>query len=147
MKIPIKNYAFIDGSFNPKTKVYGCGGFVVDQYGQPHLIQASGNHPVLALMRNVAGEILGAKMAASLAFGLGMKKLSIFYDYEGIENWVTGKWKPRKEETQKYEQFMKIMMKNGLRLYFHHVKGHAGIPENEEADRLARAAVGLRPKE
>ena len=57
-KLPTKNYAFIDGSFNPATRVYGCGGFLIDHLGKKHIIQKNGNDPGMAKMRNVAGEIL-----------------------------------------------------------------------------------------
>ena len=59
LKIPKKNYAFIDGSFNPETNVYGCGGFLSDQKGKKHVLKASGYNKRLAKMRNVAGELLG----------------------------------------------------------------------------------------
>lgn len=78
MKIPSKNYAFIDGSFNPSTKVYGCGGFLIDQVGKKHLIQGRGNDPAMAKMRNVAGELLGARNAIKLAQKLQMKKIDTF---------------------------------------------------------------------
>ncbi|MFQ9072177.1 MAG: hypothetical protein ACLR43_05120 [Faecalibacillus faecis] len=29
-----------------------------------------------------------------------MKHISIYYDYEGIEKWVTGEWKAKKEITK-----------------------------------------------
>lgn len=143
MKIPSKNYAFIDGSFNPATMVYGCGGFLIDHVGKKHIIQGSGNDQKMAKMRNVAGEILGAIKAVGLAKDLGMKKLTIFYDYDGIAAWPLGKWKCKKKETRDYAMFIWKMMNLGLKIYFIHVKGHAGVPENEEADQLAKLAVGL----
>lgn len=142
-RVPSKNYAFIDGSFNPDTKVYGCGGFLIDQYGKKHIIQMKGSDPAMAKMRNVAGEILGAMRAVYIAQKLGMKKLTIFHDYEGVAAWVLGKWKCKKPETRHYAMVMWKAMENGLKLYFRHVKGHSGVPENEEADQLAKLAVGL----
>lgn len=38
VKIPKRSYAFVDGSFNPVTKIYGCGGFLIDQFGNRHII-------------------------------------------------------------------------------------------------------------
>lgn len=146
MKIPSKNYAFIDGSFNPATAVYGCGGFLIDHLGKKHIIQGSGDDQKMAKMRNVAGEILGAIKAVGMAKDLGMKKLTIFHDYEGIAAWPLGKWKCKKKETRDYAMFIWQMMNLGLKIYFSHVKGHSGIPENEEADQLAKLAVGLEVK-
>lgn len=146
MKIPNKNYAFIDGSFNPATAVYGFGGFLIDHLGKKHIIQGSGNDQKMAKMRNVAGEILGAMKVVSLAKELGMKKLMIFYDYNGIAAWPLGAWKCKKKETMDYAIFIRNIMDLGLKIYFYHVKGHSGIPENEEADQLAKLAVGLEVK-
>lgn len=146
MKKLTKNYAFIDGSFNPATKVYGCGGFLIDQIGRKHIIQKSGNDPRMAKMRNVAGEILGAMTAVEIAQKLGMKKLTIFHDYEGIAAWVLGKWKCKNPEARDYVMVMWRAMASGLKIYFSHVKGHSGDCRNDEADQLARLAVGLEVK-
>lgn len=142
-KLPKKNYAFVDGSFNPNTKQYGCGGFLIDQYGKRHVIQGSRSDPEKARMRNVAGELLGAEMAVNLAYGLGMRCLKLFYDYDGIEKWVTGEWNAKKPHTKSYVAMVRRLVKNGLKVTFQHVDGHTGIPGNEEADRLAKEAVGI----
>lgn len=147
MKNLTKNYAYVDGSFRPETGTYGSGIVLTDQYGDIHKYMSCGNKPELAKMRNVAGEIIAAMLAVTFAKGLGMHRLTIFYDYEGIENWVTGKWKANKPETKKYSKFMKYEIKRGLNIIFHHVKSHAGIHENEEADRLAKLAVGIIKKD
>lgn len=143
MKLPKKNYAFVDGSFNPANGVYGCGGFLIDQFGKKHIIQACGKDPEMAKMRNVAGEILGAKEAVRLALDLGMKTLKIFHDYEGVAMWPMGLWKTKKPVTKDYALFMRGAVASGLNLTFEHVKGHSGIPGNNEADRLAKEAVGI----
>ena len=142
-KKPKRNYAFVDGSYNPDTKVYGGGGVLVDQYGNRHLIFESGKNPRMAKLRNVAGEMLGAQIIVEKALALGMKKLMIFHDYEGVANWVTGRWKCRKPETQTYANRIHDIMRKGLKITFKHVKGHSGILENEEVDRLAKMVVGI----
>lgn len=144
MNKPTKNYAFIDGSFNSQKNIYGCGGFLIDQLGKKHIIQMWGNESEMVKMRNVAGEIIGAIAAVELAQKLGMKKLTIFHDYKGISEWVLGNWRCKKKETRRYAMAMWAAMEAGLKIYFKHVKSHSGIEGNEEADQLAKLAVGLK---
>jgi ribonuclease HI len=140
MEIPEKNYAFVDGSYNPKTGVYGYGAIIVDQYGLRHKIHGIGTDKETSKMRNVAGEILGSRKTVELAIELSMKVITIFYDYDGIANWPLGKWKCKNKHTQEYAKFM-----NGtpINIIFQKVKGHSGILENEEVDRLAKESVGI----
>lgn len=137
------SYAFVDGSYNIKTKVYGWGGFLIDQLGNKHILQGSGNDSSLRGMRNVAGEVLGAGNAIETALKLGMKELTVYYDYAGIEKWVTGEWKGKKKGTIAYIDLANRAIKSGLKLYFKHIKSHSGNIFNDEADRFAKKAVGL----
>lgn len=134
-------YAFVDGSYNKTTGVYGYGGFLVEN-GNTHVINGSGEKPELSAMTNVAGEICGVIKALQLAMELGLKELTIFYDYAGLEFWITGKWKAKKEYTQKYVRCVEFA-KTKLNLKFIKVTAHTGIPGNEEADRLAKQAAGI----
>ena len=131
----------MDGSFNPKTKVYGYGGFLIANY-QKHILMGSNNDTEMATMRNVAGEIDGSIAAIKKAIELGLKELTIFYDYAGIEKWATKDWKRNKKGTMAYSSFIDEAT-NKIKLNFVHVKGHTGIEGNEEADQLAKKAVGI----
>lgn len=135
------DYAYVDGSYNVATGVYGYGGFVVVS-GVKHVVTGSGSDPEMASMRNVAGEILGSTAAIKKAIELGVKKLDIYYDYAGIEMWATGKWKRNKKGTVAYYDFIQSI-KGKIELNFRHVKGHSGIEGNDEADRLAKEACGI----
>lgn len=134
-------YAFVDGSYNASTSVYGFGGFLM-KGDEKYILQGSGNDPEMASMRNVSGEILGAQAAISKAIELGLDKLTILYDYMGIEMWPTGKWKTNKEGTKAYKEFYDSI-KNAVDIKFKKVAAHTGIPGNEEADKLAKQAVGI----
>lgn len=134
-------YAFVDGSYNSVTKVYGYGGFLIYN-GEKHIIQGSGNDEEMAAMRNVAGEVLGSMAAVELAVKLGIPKLDIYYDYMGIEMWATGRWKRNKKGTIAYYNYMQEI-KDKIDIRFVKVKGHSGIAGNEEADALAKQSVGI----
>ena len=81
--------------------------------------------------------------AITKAKELGIKALTICYDYEGVKQWalpVEKGWKANNPLSRGYRAFVRDC---GVTLSFVHTKGHTGIPGNERADRLAKEAVGL----
>jgi len=143
-KITLKTpYAFVDGSFNPSTHVFGYGGFLVPSDDDERIVvQGSGTDEELAKMRNVAGEVHGSMAAIAKAIELGLPEINIYYDYLGIEMWATGEWKRNKAGTIAYHDFIQ-KNKDKIKMNFIKVAAHTGIPGNEEADRLAKQSVGI----
>lgn len=133
-------YAFVDGSYQAQKKVYGYGGFLM-HHGQKEILQGAGTDEEMASMRNVAGEVLGSMAAIQKAVELGLPEITIFYDYMGIQMWAEGGWKRNKAGTVAYYEYVQSV-RGKIRIHFVKVKGHSGVEGNEEADRLAKEAVG-----
>ncbi len=134
--------AYIDGSFNQNTSTYGYGGFLIDGDGNKHIIKGCNRDPELAKSRNISGEIMGAINVINKARKLEISELTINYDYMGIEMWATGKWSANTKGSIYYRDFVSSL--HDIKLIFNHVKGHSNNKGNDEADLLAKQAVGLR---
>ena len=134
-------YAYVDGSYNDANRRYGYGVVLVNGTNKYEL-NGSDNDKDLVSMRNVAGEILGCKVAVKKAIEFGIKELVIYYDYQGIECWATGTWKRNKSGTIAYYEFMQEV-KDKITIHFKKVKAHSGVELNEAVDRLAKSAVGI----
>lgn len=134
--------AYIDGSINPSAGVYGYGGFINIE-GKHYLIQGTGNNPVFASERNVAGELIGTLQIIWKAVNLGITEMNLYYDYAGIEQWATSGWSAKSELSKRYRDAMD-RIRDRITIHFVKVKGHTGIEGNELADYLAKEAVGAK---
>ncbi|MBC7087408.1 MAG: viroplasmin family protein [Tissierellales bacterium] len=128
--------AYIDGSFDLETHTFGFGA-VIFYKGEKITFSQRYDDAELSNMRNVAGEIKGAEEVMKWALENNVKKLIVYYDYMGIENWALGKWKTTKAGTKAYKEFYDTI-KDKLNVNFIKVKAHSGDEFNEEADKLAK---------
>jgi ribonuclease HI len=136
------SYAYVHGNFNNSTKYYGYGGFIMHN-NQKYIIQGKGNELYLVEMTNVAGEIIGCQEVAKKAIQLGIRDIDIFYDYDGVKEWATGRWKRNKEGTKQYYYFMQSI-KPFININFIKVEGHTRNEGNDEAHKLSKEAVGIK---
>ena len=131
---------YVDGSYNDVIKKYAFGCVFILDDGEIYLALGSGDNPESLKQRNVSGEMLGAMYAVSCAKKSGYKAIDIYYDYSGIEMWVTGAWKAKNELTQKYRDYMRSCGAD-IKISFHKVEGHSGDKYNDLADKTAKRGL------
>lgn len=134
-----KIIAYTDGSFNIKNNTAGYAAILTFKSGHEKIFSGSITDPKLTALRNVAGE-LQAVLEAVKAAETACADLVVYYDYEGIEKWVTGEWKAKKEFTRKYRD---AVLRSSVKVEFHKVAAHTGVEYNERADKLAKAACDM----
>ncbi|MTI71158.1 MAG: RNase H [Firmicutes bacterium] len=136
---------YVDGSYGKikndegnEIKVVTGGAIFVKNGEIIDRLYAISEDQDMAQMQNVAGEILSSVRAIDhiIKNKIKYEKMTIIYDYQGIEKWATGEWKRKKIYTEKYHNYVNNMMKK-IKIDFIHCPGHKGNIYNEEADRLA----------
>lgn len=132
--------AYVDGSFSKELGKYAFGCVLIKPDGDIIRESGNGDNPESLELRNVTGEMLGAMYAVKWSEVNGYSAVKICYDYMGIEMWATGGWKANKILTQKYAAFMKDSGSR-IRITFQKIAAHTGDKYNEEADKLAKAAL------
>ena len=137
-----KAVAYCDGSYNTQTLEFSYG-LVIFYNGEEIRMSQKFSDEELSSMRNVAGEIMGAKAAMEYCLDNGIDTLELYYDYEGVEKWCTGEWKTNKTGTIEYKKFYDSI-KDRLSVTFNKVKGHSGDTLNDLADKLAKEALGIK---
>ena len=132
--------AYVDGSYSEALGKYAYGCVLIKPDGEIVRKSGNGNEPESLMIRNVAGEMLGAMHAVKWCRENGYASLKICYDYAGIEMWATGKWKTNNDLTRKYAEYMKDKA-GSMRILFQKIAAHTGDRFNEEADTLAKKAL------
>ena len=127
---------YVDGSYNMIKNLGGYGLIITKDdkilYEEQKTLTGAG-----LSMRNIYGEIVGACRAVELAHKYNIDKITIAYDYEGIEKWATGQWKRKNDYTKKYHEYMKTMRKI-IDINFLKIKAHSKNTFNDKADELAK---------
>ncbi len=136
-KYPLK--AYVDGAYRDGGVGYG---FIIFDRST---VLAERSEPVpkgiWADSRQVGGELLATMAVLAWCDDRGVREVTVFYDYEGIRAWATGKWRAKKDITQTY---VKEIRSRQVKVRWVKVKSHSGDPYNERVDRLAKeGAAGI----
>ncbi len=133
---------YVDGSFDAESGAYSYG-MVVLRDGEELCFKEKFTDPEMAVMRNVAGEIQGARAAMDYALREGLPGIYLYHDYAGIAHWCTGTWRAKLPGTQAYQAYYQSI-RDQLKVEFIKVKGHSHNRFNDLADSLAKEALGLK---
>lgn len=126
-------HIYVDGSFLEESVGYGA---VVLKDGSIHKeIYGYLDTPGAADYRNIGGELQAVIETVNWCTTHNINAVHIYYDYNGIAAWATGRWKAKKTLTQAYASFM---YKTTLDITWHKVAGHSGDTWNDHADELAQ---------
>ena len=129
---------WVDGScFPQKDGSLRIGwGILIKQAGKEIFRDKGNDIPREAIAhRNVAGEILGILKSLKWCKAHGINKVTLYFDYQGLESWATGTWRAKLPFTQLYAQTVKA---SGISIQWVKVKAHSGDPENDIVDQLAK---------
>lgn len=133
-------YIYVDGSFMVEKGNFSYGLVAVKDDEVFYTESGVGFDKEAIALRNVSGEVMGAKKAVEFAIDRGYKEVTIAYDYQGVESWALGTWKRNNRITNEYHDFMKDKMKE-VSIKFKKIKGHSGNKYNDMADKLAKNAL------
>lgn len=133
-------FIYVDGSFMVEKGNFSYGLVVVENNEVIYTDNGKGFDKDAISLRNVSGEVLGAKKAVEFALDKGYQEITIAYDYQGVESWALGTWKRNNRITSEYYDFMQEKMKK-IKVKFKKIKGHSGDKYNDMADKLAKNAL------
>lgn len=133
--------AWVDGSYNSGNGLAGYGVYLIVGNESQELSGSVTKFDNTS--HNIVGEITAALNAIKRAIEEGCSKITVYYDYAGIEKWATGEWKRNKQLTKDYHAEVNDLTKS-IEVTFQHVKAHSGDENNNRADRLAKQGCGLK---
>lgn len=123
------------------------------KFGWAYVIQRDGDElrryashviePYMAPHRNVAAELQAVIYGLEDCRLMSHRAVTVFYDYAGIQEWATGRWKTNTQMTQEYARFITHCP---LRVTWQKVPAHSGVPMNELVDQLATGAAQASPE-
>lgn len=134
---------YVDGTWHEKLKQYGYAFVAVKNNKVLDTYYNKGNNPKYMESRNIAGEIVATLKAINYGIYNGYDAVEIFYDYQGIEAWATGRWAAKKRISEAYVYHIEKLSPQ-IKITFTKVKAHSGNNFNNQADKLAKRGADLK---
>ena len=133
---------WVDGACLQEQNGLRFGWAYVIRRDRQELARKSGSRiaPHAVSQRNVAAEIQAVMSGLEMCVRMGYSAVTVFYDYEGLEAWVTGRWRAKTPFTQDYATGVRSLP---LTIAWRKVAAHTGVPMNELVDSLATSAASL----
>ncbi|MDR3281928.1 MAG: hypothetical protein LBS78_02755 [Endomicrobium sp.] len=125
--------AFVDGSYISGITGYGAVIYLENEIKAELLGTVPDAH-----FRQFGGELQSVIETIKWCENNAVRCIRINYDYVGIENFATGKWKARATFSKKYVNFV---LKTKIEIEWRHIKSHTGNKKNDQADCLAKRAI------
>ncbi len=125
--------AYVDGSYLDGSVGYGAvileDGNIVEELCGPI------SDPDAVKSRQVGGELKAVTEVLSWCMEKGIPHIAIYFDFLNIEKWATGAYKTNTPMTIDYKRFIDSCP---VKIEWHKVASHTGIPLNDLADELAK---------
>lgn len=133
-----KVFLYTDGGYSRKLLAGSSAYALIDSNN--NLIESNSfllDDPDWLISWNIGPELFAVTKGLESALNKDYDEIQLIYDYVGVKNWATGKWKKCDKEYKKiYIDFIKEIHNRGIILTYKHVKGHTGCKYNEMVDYL-----------
>lgn len=132
---------YIDGSYNRYKEMFSYGMVVYRHKTSQEFYAGKSCAKNSVHLNNVAGELLGAKKALEYCVSNKIKKLNLYFDYDGIQKICTGEYTVTSTGIAKDYKEMYIRVHNKMQINFVQIKSHSGNKFHDRADKLAKWAL------
>ncbi len=86
----------------------------------------------------ITGEMKAVIKAIDFCNENKIKKIRLYYDYNGLKYWANGNWKANLVSTKYYQEFMS---RQKIIIEWVKVSSHTGVYWNEKTDMLAKSVI------
>lgn len=138
---------YTDGSFDKKRSMKStayASVIVLEETNDKYIVDiiyGVNTDPKYTAMWNVGGEIWGVLVAMDYVINqYNPKDIELYFDYAGLGNWATDKWKTNNSTTTNYANYMKNIS-DSRTITYKQVPGHSNILLNELADKYAKCGT------